>query len=117
MKCSLFWRPLLVLAVAGTLMLAGCEDDSVTTDGPGHSASGLVTDSVTGAAIDSARVFHSDTASGAFWYSDSTGYYSIPSWGSRITVIVQKTGYGTQSRAVDITGDPTDVDFELVPLR
>lgn len=116
MKQSLYWRLLLILAMAGTLVLASCGDDPITTDGPGHSASGFVTDSVTGTSIDSARIYTGDTILGAFWYSDSTGYYIVPSWGSRITIFVQKTGYGTKSRVVELTGDPTDVDFELVPI-
>ena len=77
--------------------------------------SGFVTDSVSGTPIDSARIYTGDTLPGSPWYSDSTGYYTAASFGSRITVFVQETGYRTKSRELYLTGDATDIDFELVP--
>ncbi len=112
MKEGLFWKPLLVMAVA-CLLLVASGDKGVKTDGLGHSFSGFVTDSVSGTPIDSAKIYTSDTISGTPWYSDSTGYYIAASFRSRLTAIVQKTGYRTRSREVDLTGDPTDIDFEL----
>ena len=94
--------------------ISSCSDDTTSPDVP-HSVAGVITDSLTGLAIDSAEVTFSDTSLPGPWYSDSLGRYRATTLGTSRTIYVQKTGYVTAWRALHLDKDMNGVDFRLLP--
>lgn len=106
---------LTALLVAITI-ISSCDKGAII----GHktySFSGFVTDSITGMPVDSAIIALNDSINGAFWFTDSSGYYiGVSIRGSRIqTFYVQKTGYDTQQQDIVLNRNLTNINFKMIP--
>ncbi len=76
--------------------------------------SGTARDSTTQLPIDSVRLWLRDTTAGISSLTDSAGHYLTGSSGCDIQFFAQKNGYATKQKWLHgITGDVSDVDFEL----
>ncbi len=107
---------ILIFFVHLVLLLNACDKGAII----GHktySFSGFVTDSITGLPIDSAIIALNDSINGAFWFTDSTGYYiGVSIRGSRIqTFYVQKTGYDTQQQDIVLNRNLTNINLKMIP--
>jgi hypothetical protein len=103
------------LVASLTLLVQSCglgdDDDGETS----FSISGTVSDSLTGIGLDSAGVAISNEQIIAV-FTDSTGRFEYTSWGGGThRVFAMKEGYTSKSRLVNLSADPKDVDFQLVP--
>lgn len=109
------WLRMAALVAGLTLLVQSCgmgDDDFAETS---FSISGTITDSLTGAGLDSAGVAIDDES--AFTtYTDSTGRFDRVGFGGGTRrVFAVKEGYTSKSRLVNLSADPKDVDFQLVP--
>ena len=104
----------MLLICISAILTAACEDDNVIAE-RSFTFSGAVTDSITGAVIESARVTISDTTGSFDFRTDRTGLYQGVAFASSrpITIFVQKEGYLTQSREITLSHNLTGVDFRM----
>ena len=102
----------LILLASFCLALVLSCDKPGPTDGPAHSVSGTVIDSITSAPIDSALIAVGDS-NAIITFTDSTGYYQLATFAGSFNLYVLKPGYKTKSRDIDLRSNMTGIDFEL----
>ncbi len=117
MRQEICSRALLCLVGFGlTLTLTFCDKSDGLVD-TASSATGIVSDSITGLPIDSAIIASADSTY-IRSYTDSTGFYSVVRWGAgEESFAVIKTGYETKLKTIYLSGDMRDVDIQLVPSQ
>ncbi len=115
-KISIIGIGFLVLLISGISLLQ-CNKGILIADWV-STVKGTVTDSITGAPLDSAEVFYSDSY---FVYADSLGEYQISDLGNPPPQVgCRRDGYITKTISLDIvTGkrlyDSTNFQLVLIP--
>lgn len=106
---------IIVLMICAIAVHISCDKEALVLGEKWLGISGTVVDSITGLAVDSARISLQDTLTDYSIFTDSTGFYKAPALSGTMTVFARKSNYATQWRTLQIRADTTGVDFELVP--
>jgi len=107
-----------ILAILSVMLviffLTKCNDDPIIKDGGTHAFSGIVRDSATGLAIDSAWIDIGDSILPHHVYSDSNGYYILRVQGTeQFMVFCGKEGYNIEDTVIRVVTDLDSINFFL----